>query len=306
MESMKLSNEKLITGVLKLVQNERLNLLQVLDYLVEIERRLLYVESGHTSMFNFCTQELKFSSRQASSRNNASRLVNEFKFLRAFIQAGEIHLDTLDFVARVFKKHKVHKEVKIKVLKEIKGISKKKAEVIVYDMLNLDYSRMDRVKRVSKDKLEFTITISNQTLEKFRKVQKIRSHKMMTVGELFDYALETTLESIDPERKKIVRVKTKSNSRTPSANLKALVWKNASSTCQYPGCNEEHFLEVDHIRPIYRGGKTELSNLRLLCRLHNRIEAEKKVGVQIMGKYLKGRRGDIGANKLLYRQRKAP
>lgn len=37
--------------------------------------------------------------------------------------------------------------------------------------------------------------------------------------------------------------------------------------CAKCGC--EQGLGLDHIRPISKGGKTELSNLQLLCRLHN-------------------------------------
>jgi hypothetical protein len=43
-----------------------------------------------------------------------------------------------------------------------------------------------------------------------------------------------------------------------------------SPHCQYPGCTATHELEAHHVVPWARGGKTELSNLILLCPRHHK------------------------------------
>ena len=43
-------------------------------------------------------------------------------------------------------------------------------------------------------------------------------------------------------------------------------------------CGSRHNLHVDHIVPHARGGSNALSNLRLLCARHNRLEAERLLG----------------------------
>jgi hypothetical protein len=62
--------------------------------------------------------------------------------------------------------------------------------------------------------------------------------------------------------------------------------------CTYAGidgrrCGSTHLLQIDHIRPVARGGGNEAGNLRLLCAQHNRLEAER----------LMGRSGPAGASR---------
>lgn len=41
--------------------------------------------------------------------------------------------------------------------------------------------------------------------------------------------------------------------------------------CQFPGCTQRRFVDAHHIHHWARGGKTDLSNLMLLCRHHHRL-----------------------------------
>jgi 5-methylcytosine-specific restriction endonuclease McrA len=38
-------------------------------------------------------------------------------------------------------------------------------------------------------------------------------------------------------------------------------------------------LQIDHIQPVARGGANTIDNLRVLCAYHNRLEAERLMGV---------------------------
>ncbi len=44
-------------------------------------------------------------------------------------------------------------------------------------------------------------------------------------------------------------------------------------------CKSRHQLEIDHIHPIFAGGSDELSNLRLLCRIHNADRYRRQAGI---------------------------
>jgi hypothetical protein len=57
------------------------------------------------------------------------------------------------------------------------------------------------------------------------------------------------------------------------------IWKRDEGRCTFVNiegrrCDERLFLELDHIRPFALNGKTETSNLRLLCAAHNRWRSE--------------------------------
>ncbi|MGE0528736.1 MAG: HNH endonuclease [Bdellovibrionales bacterium] len=63
-----------------------------------------------------------------------------------------------------------------------------------------------------------------------------------------------------------------------------MVIQRARGTCEYRDpvtgrrCKSSHQLEADHIVPRALGGGDDISNLRCLCRSHNRFAAEKKLG----------------------------
>jgi 5-methylcytosine-specific restriction endonuclease McrA len=57
--------------------------------------------------------------------------------------------------------------------------------------------------------------------------------------------------------------------------------------CTYVGsdgkrCDATIRLHVDHIKPVARGGTNDISNLRLLCARHNRLQAERILGRDVM------------------------
>ena len=64
------------------------------------------------------------------------------------------------------------------------------------------------------------------------------------------------------------------------------IWQRAKGRCEYPGCQSNYQLQVDHIKPKSMGGSNELSNLRLLCRAHNIQQAFQKCGFEVMRRYV--------------------
>ena len=50
-------------------------------------------------------------------------------------------------------------------------------------------------------------------------------------------------------------------------------------------CSETTHLEIDHIRPYSLGGGHEVQNLRLLCRPHNQLHAERTLGREFMERF---------------------
>lgn len=70
------------------------------------------------------------------------------------------------------------------------------------------------------------------------------------------------------------------------ASLKRTVWLRDQGQCTYKDCRSKYFLELDHIQPLALGGKTELSNLRLLCRVHNQRAAINSFGFKRMDGFI--------------------
>ena len=54
--------------------------------------------------------------------------------------------------------------------------------------------------------------------------------------------------------------------------------------CVVPGCSTDSGLEIDHIRPIAAGGRTELANLCRLCRHHHYLKTHHGWRISRQGK----------------------
>mgnify|MGYP006269146207 FL=1 len=78
-----------------------------------------------------------------------------------------------------------------------------------------------------------------------------------------------------------------------SAKVRRQVWERDQGRCAWTSpdgrrCNSRWQVEVDHVEAAARGGPATLANLRLACRGHNLLNAEKTYGREHMKKYRKG------------------
>jgi 5-methylcytosine-specific restriction endonuclease McrA len=64
-----------------------------------------------------------------------------------------------------------------------------------------------------------------------------------------------------------------------SQNIKVQLMSRAQEQCEFRAadgkrCESKHFLEIDHIVPLAKGGSSEFQNLRIYCRAHNQLSAK--------------------------------
>jgi len=77
-----------------------------------------------------------------------------------------------------------------------------------------------------------------------------------------------------------------SNRHIP-AHVRRAVWDRDQRQCTFVSasghrCSARRFLEYDHIEPVARGGTATVDNIRLRCRAHNQLEAERVLGGDFM------------------------
>jgi hypothetical protein len=71
------------------------------------------------------------------------------------------------------------------------------------------------------------------------------------------------------------------------AEVQRAVWQRDGDQCTFVSedghrCEERRFVELDHIEAVARGGEATVANLRVLCRAHNQLEAERTFGAEFM------------------------
>src|ERR1700674_716516 len=85
---------------------------------------------------------------------------------------------------------------------------------------------------------------------------------------------------------------TSENARYIPAAVKRTVWERDKGRCTWPMgdgkvCGSRHRLEFDHDLEVARGGKSTVGNIRLLCKIHNLMKAERRFGRTFMAKFRK-------------------
>jgi hypothetical protein len=269
-----LTNTTLLKNTEKLVNKERKLINVLLYHLKEIEVRKLFLDLGHDSIYKYCQKELKLTPKQAFLRVTAARTLHKNPELEESIARGELSLSNISIVETFAKENRLSKDQRKKAF----VLAKNKLKTELYQSLKQEFSGYDRSTFYRK----LVININKET---YQKIKTIQNYKYLEIDLLFSQALDALIEKIDPGNRPIKWVKPYSNSRTPSKNLKALVWRKSKGVCQYPGCESTKNLEVDHIIPYAKGGKTEIDNLRLLCRAHNQKLAIKHFGLKKMRTY---------------------
>lgn len=78
-----------------------------------------------------------------------------------------------------------------------------------------------------------------------------------------------------------------SDSRQVPAAVRRQVWQRDSGQCTFVSasgrrCDSRRDLELDHVQPFARGGRTSVENLRLRCRAHDQYEADRVYGAGFM------------------------
>ena len=76
-----LSDEELLHQIQSLLGSERQLLARLMRYLCEVEDRRLHLKAAFSSMFEFCTRNLRMSEGEAFRRLTAARLTRKIDFL---------------------------------------------------------------------------------------------------------------------------------------------------------------------------------------------------------------------------------
>ena len=144
----------------------------------------------------------------------------------------------------------------------------------VDDATYADLKRVSELKGISMSDLPRLIkeiaALSRRILEAKKSEKKVAGRSMSSV---------TLGPTIAPAQKQKEAL-----SRYVPAQIKRAVWLRDGSHCTFISpitkrrCDCRFRLEIDHIIPLSCGGKATLENLRLLCRSHNKLAANRVFG----------------------------
>jgi 5-methylcytosine-specific restriction endonuclease McrA len=147
---------------------------------------------------------------------------------------------------------------------------------------------------------QITFTAGDAFMKKLSQVQLLLSNKHpggARLEQVFDATCEAYLEQHCPARREQRRAARNFSAQRASQDtgkvtqaVRDAVMVRDGFQCTFVGadgqrCRSRHDLEVDHIVPRARGGASDVSSLRVLCRSHNIHVAENVFGKKHMAQF---------------------
>jgi len=304
-----LSNQELNQKIQGLVREERKITVEVLRFLREVEKRMLFAELGYSSLFAYTTGELGYSEAAASRRIEAMRAMREVAELEPKIESGELSLSVVAQARVAIRNHERETKTKItierkrEVLLSMPGLSKREAEKrlahelpmaaangtvrVTLELTPEDLAVMDELRRfggVVQNTTELFMSLARAALAKKKRERG--------EAELMRKPKVTAESGTPPAESKTCKAVRK---RYFSSQIKRAAWLKAQGRCEFTAaggkrCESRQGLEFDHRMPVALGGANDSRNVRLLCRQHNTFEAVRQLGQSTMSLYLPGLR----------------
>ena len=150
-----------------------------------------------------------------------------------------------------------------------------------------------RLAPLTPERYALQVTLAKATHDKLRRAQALLSHTVPSgdIAAVLDRALDALIERVGKRRhgatsRPAVKRASKHHRHIP-ADVRRAVHERDGNRCTYVSangkrCEETRFLECDHVQPLARGGQPTVANIRLRCRAHNQLEAERTFGAGFM------------------------
>lgn len=273
--TLKLCDDDLITTTKRLVGEERLKTLEVIEHLQIIYDRRLHLKRGYQSLHGFLVKELGYSDGAAHRRISAMKLVNDVPEAKQSIADGKLSLTTASQLQNFFqtetKRHRSYDSAKkLQVITSVAGTSRIQCERKLAE-ISPTYALKERTLIIPADH-ELT-----QLMEEYRKLAMLADGSPQYI---FKNALKNAIAHLKTKQaKKIKAPLEKLPSRYIPQPIKQFVWRRDNAQCAYVDsktkrrCEGKRQLELDHIQPFALDGETSTENLRLTCRAHNQMLA---------------------------------
>ena len=305
----RLSSEEIHSRTLVASRTEKDATLNLLYHLQVVRDRRVYALKGYDGIWKYCMRELGYSESGTSERIGAMLLLEALPEIKEQFESGKMSLTTAaqvqTFVRKVQKEEKriFSPEQKRELVQQVSGKSKREVERLFATLSPNVALPKESQKPVTETLTQLTVMADEETMQLLKRFQELKGQS--SYNEILKLTLQEYLKKKDPmqkpqkeetatvsELRPAAKRCVNSESRYIPVPVKSQVFKKAQSRCEYIDpttqrrCDSRHKLQIDHVQPFSAGGKTELSNLRLLCQTHNTFTAIQFFGENKMKRWL--------------------
>ena len=307
-----LSNETLNQNLKSLVKSERELLSEILQLISEVDRRKLYLKLAYPSLFEYLTKELGYSFGSAQRRIDAARLMQDVPDLNDKLESGLLNLIQVSVLQKSLREKtrqtgaKITRAEKQSLVKAMEGKSIDQTQSLIAQSLKIQIKTAAKTQVQSDQSVRLEVTLSKDQWEKLKQARELLSNSLPHGS--WDQMLEYISDQVIKQKTKLKsEIKTEQKTKPAegqqtekqtenafvqsptreriSAPVKRAVFAR-DQNCQNQDpksnrkCGSKWNLHIDHVRPVWAGGKSEITNLRLLCAAHNLDRYREQSGVR--------------------------
>ena len=204
-----LKDEELLEKTKWLAAEERKITAELLTYLLEVEKRLLFAARGFSSLFDYVTQELGYSESAAYRRISSMRLMAQLPEIEEQIKTGGLTLSQLTQAQRFFKQEEKNEisfplEQKREIIQSLQGMSSRESERELASLSSCPESFLnkDQIKPVSQTHSEIRFVAEQNLVDQLDQIRGLLGHQdsELSIAELISKMAEITLEKLQSTR----------------------------------------------------------------------------------------------------------
>ena len=255
---------------------------KVLQLILLAEDRKIYAKRGYSSMHKWLVSRFKYSEAAAYRRIQAARLLRAVPEVEEKIGEGSVNLSTLSLAQSAIGRQekasgeRLSDEKKAKIVRNIESKSAARAELALIELLPEAGRQVEQEKKtvVNAETARVAANFPVEVLNDIERIKDMLSHTLPgasfveVVGYLAKFYLK---KNSAPEKQRSERSCVYQDPKTGKV------------------CGSTYMTESDHIQPRALGGSDEPENRRPLCRTHNQLMAEEKLGSQKANEWRLGR-----------------
>ncbi len=277
------------TTVCTRIQGDEAYLIQILQ---KIEHTKLYKKFHRPSLFAYALHELKLTRTTAYSFISVARKAKEIPRLHEAIQKSEFSVAKASRIVAALTRKNAEGLVRFAIQNTCEKTDREVARI------NPRAGAPEKIKYLSKNLVQLTITVSQEGFEKFQRAEALaaqKGKKFLGRGGVVELLAEEYVERHDPVRKadRAAELKARKNLNLQTkterlcvnrvfqservkltAEQKHAVFARDRGRCTHVDqtgerCTNDRYLHVHHLIPVANGGTNDPDNLTTLCSSHH-------------------------------------
>jgi hypothetical protein len=278
MNLQKLTNEELALNLKNLISKEREILSEILEHILEIDRRKFFLKMAHSSLFDYLTKHLGYSAGSAQRRIDAARLMKEIPELSQKLENGSLNLSQVSLVQKAIRQKKVKVSNKLEILESLENKSFFESQSIISKALDIEIKEKTKITNQKDESVRLEITLTKSQWKKLQHMKSLLPNGSGEWSEVLEYLANKVIE-----KKTKAKTLPKPSEKRINISMRKHI-RNRDQCCQHKDkitgriCGTKLNLQIDHIKPLWAGGTSTIENLQLLCANHNRYRYRQQAG----------------------------